>query len=216
MNVVKIDNAQVQVVPALAALAAEICSGLSAMRGHVRNALRTALDVGEKLLLVQARLPERQLSCWLENNCDLKKRQAELYMQLARSRDEIEARIAEVAHLSLRAARQLIAQPKSPPPGTPMRGSTSTPTHRGPKTNLLEIWESAEPFAQRAILASMPREQLIAVLPEDLQAALKKPSQVKPFPTAKPIPEGDDGLDIPDFLNRKCPSPHTDPGGARC
>jgi hypothetical protein len=90
-------------------LAARIRTTLQASEAAMRNALRLALDAGDMLIAAKQRIPEGGWGTWLGNGCSLEVRTAQLYMQLARHRDEIEARLEETPDLSLRAARRLIA-----------------------------------------------------------------------------------------------------------
>jgi hypothetical protein len=90
-------------------LAARIRAGLKAAQTALSNALDKVLDVGDTLIAAKARIPEGEWRDWLATNCSLKTSTALLYMQLARHRDEIEAKRKETPELSVRAARKLIA-----------------------------------------------------------------------------------------------------------
>jgi hypothetical protein len=92
----------------LNALAAKVRSSLRAAQVAACNALHAALDAGDALVAAQERVPAGEWTQWLRRNCFLSKRTALLYMQLARHRDKIAARIEEIPDLSLRAARLLI------------------------------------------------------------------------------------------------------------
>ena len=76
-----------------------------------RNALRHAMAAGDALNALQPRIAERGLNWkkWLREHCFVSDRTAQLYQQLARHRDQIEAELRSRGELSLRGARQLIA-----------------------------------------------------------------------------------------------------------
>ena len=102
-------------------LAASVRTGLSKIRTEMRNALRAALDIGDALVAARELVVAKTESPgawgrWLRANCFLSVRTAQLYIQLANHRTEIEAEIQRVADLSLRAARRLIAPPKEKTP----------------------------------------------------------------------------------------------------
>src|SRR5262245_53985269 len=78
------------------------------------TALRHALNAGDALIRAQT-LVSSGWKRWLRNNCFLGARTAQLYQQLARHRDEIEAEISRAPDLSLRAARRLIGKPNTKP-----------------------------------------------------------------------------------------------------
>ena len=75
-------------------------SCLSGVQAGTRNALRAALDAGDALIAAQDRVADGRWTRWLKENCFISARTAQLFMQLARHRDEIEAATARVADLS--------------------------------------------------------------------------------------------------------------------
>jgi hypothetical protein len=90
-------------------LAAQIRAALQASESGMCNALHNAMDAGDALIVAKSRIPKGDWRRWLESNCSpLSTRGALLYMQLARSRDDIEVEIRHIGYLSLRAARQFI------------------------------------------------------------------------------------------------------------
>jgi hypothetical protein len=103
------DNAALD-INTLDALAAKIRNALRDVQTATRNALRAALEAGDALIAAEERVSEGRWLAWLKDNCFLSKRTAQLYMQLARHRDEIETEIALAPELSLRAARKLISK----------------------------------------------------------------------------------------------------------
>jgi hypothetical protein len=80
---------------------------------HTRNALRLFLDAGDELIAAKDRLPKGELGRWANNICPrVKEREAQVYMQLARRRNDIERALKANPDLSLRLARRLIMKRK--------------------------------------------------------------------------------------------------------
>ncbi len=108
-------------------LAAAVRTAHKAAQAAWSNALGHMLDAGDALLEVQNRGVPGSWKRWLRENCLLGVSTAQLYTRLARHRAEIEAALQEDPELSLRAARRLLAKPKSrtsspkPPIPTPYR-----------------------------------------------------------------------------------------------
>jgi hypothetical protein len=79
-----------------------------------QNALARAFEAGELLIQAQKEYGQHGLwKSWLNTNCELSERTAQLYMQLAEGRSKIEAELAKkdgatVADLSLRGALSLL------------------------------------------------------------------------------------------------------------
>jgi hypothetical protein len=109
----------------LTALATRIRIELQAAKTAWRNALGHALNVGQALLDAQP-LVSGNWKRWLRDNCSLSVSTAQLYQQLARHRDEIEAEISRTPELSLRAARRFI-KTKSEPAAHGKRTAASVP-----------------------------------------------------------------------------------------
>jgi hypothetical protein len=135
-----------------------------------------------------------------------------LYKQLAENRETIEASLATNPDLSVRAARQLITTAKSKPTRNGVTGrngnavaARTANTVSGPissRPDILHLWEESEPRQQRAVLESMPRDKLLAILPEGFGLLPTEPAATNDFkPTS--LPEGDDGFGIPAFLDRR-------------
>ena len=84
-----------------------------------KNGLEHAIECGEMLKAAKEKVGHGNWEPWLLNNCpDIKPRTASYYMRLAGKADELE-KIAEqngntVADLSTRAAKRLLAEPKTP------------------------------------------------------------------------------------------------------
>jgi hypothetical protein len=92
-------------------IAARINTALEAGEVMTRNALRLFLDAGANLIAAKERVPAGEWEGWLSKNCSrIKKREAQIYMQLARRRDDIEYELKKCPDLSLRVARRLIME----------------------------------------------------------------------------------------------------------
>jgi len=97
----------------LRTLAKTVRTAHQAVGTAMRNAVTHSLDAGDALIEAQGLVPAGQWGRWLRENCFLSTRTAQLYMQLAVHRTEIEVELERVTSLSLRAARRLIMTPKS-------------------------------------------------------------------------------------------------------
>ncbi len=96
-------------------LANQINAEHAAVRKAVRDALVHALKCGDLLLEAKGKSGHGAWQNWLEKHCgEISYRTAALYMQLAKHRDEIEAKSATVAHLTLNEAVKLIGPEPSP------------------------------------------------------------------------------------------------------
>ena len=92
-------------------LAAAIRAEIEKSQAAWSNALDHAMGAGDALIKVQPKVKECGLNWkkWLRQNCFVAVSTAELYMQLARARDRIEAERQRNYKLSLRAAKRLIS-----------------------------------------------------------------------------------------------------------
>jgi hypothetical protein len=99
----------------LKALARKAREEIHAARAAWSNALGHAMSAGDALIEVQPKVAARGLNWkkWLRDNCEVKPSTAQLYAQLARHRDQVEAALQDDPHLSLRAARKLISRPST-------------------------------------------------------------------------------------------------------
>jgi len=145
----------------LAELAETIRTGHKAIGAAMRNALRIALDSGDALIEAQGLVPAGQWGRWLRDNCFLSTRTAQLYMQLAEHRIEIEAELERVTDLSLRAARRLIMEPKP---------SNKKP----PPPALLNAWLQASDDEKRQLLNTVGLRKLLAVMPPAWRTDIEK------------------------------------------
>jgi hypothetical protein len=94
-------------------LDALIRNALRAAEEHHKKALGIALGVGHALIEAQARIAGRgSFGRWVKDNCLISLRTAELYQQLARGEEQIDAEVRRTGEmLSIRAARRLISKP---------------------------------------------------------------------------------------------------------
>jgi hypothetical protein len=73
------------------------------------------MAAGDLLLEAKAQLPHGQWAEWLEANCAASARTARAYMQLAKQRAEVEAKMAESAIMTVDAALQFLASADAEP-----------------------------------------------------------------------------------------------------
>ena len=101
---------------ALAALTVRVYNAHKAVQAATANALAVALDAGDALLEVKQLLQDCGLGWegWLQDWKFFKLSTARLYMQLAKHRAEIEAKLAQIPGFSIRDARRLIRALNTP------------------------------------------------------------------------------------------------------
>jgi hypothetical protein len=95
-------------------LARRIRDAHRAVQAATANALAAAFEAGEGLIKARACVSDGWED-WVQANCRFGASTARLYVQLARGRVEIEAKIKEDPDFSLRAARRLLAKPRPKP-----------------------------------------------------------------------------------------------------
>jgi hypothetical protein len=115
------------------------------------------MDVGDALLAAQARIAKGRWKKWLRETCFLSVRTAFLRMQLARNRDAIEEKIAQVGELNVRAAVRLLVKPK--------KSTEDTSDAEEPAEDVSESEvEKPDPVADAvAVLTALDDAQLKAV-----------------------------------------------------
>jgi hypothetical protein len=122
------------------------------------NALGHAMNAGDALIAVQLKVTERGTTWkkWLRENCFVAVSTAELYMQLARHRDQIEAELQCGVELSLRAARRLISSSnKSDKPAQSARTSALS----------FAAWSSATPEERRHFVSEVGLVAWLTAMP---------------------------------------------------
>jgi hypothetical protein len=92
----------------LPVLAAEIMNYHAAAREAFGSAAEYAIKAGEALIEAKKLVEHGEWLPWLRDNCKLSERAAQLYMRIARHKDEL-AKSATVADLSLRAAARAVS-----------------------------------------------------------------------------------------------------------
>jgi hypothetical protein len=92
-------------------IAADVRNKIELARMAWSNAVRHAMNAGDLLIAVQPKVSARGVPWkkWLKEYCSVAVSTAELYMRLARHRDQIETELQAKGQLSLRGARQLIS-----------------------------------------------------------------------------------------------------------
>jgi hypothetical protein len=142
-------------------LAHRIREAQQAVQTAGATVLRHALEAGDDLIEAQSRVSTNWKK-WLRDNCFLSVRTAQLYQQLARHREEIEAAIAQAGELSLRAACRLITPPRS-------NETKSAKT----KNDALVWWSVANNKMRRDFLDQIGLLSLLTALSPELRAELE-------------------------------------------
>jgi hypothetical protein len=143
-------------------LAERIRVGHAGVRSASANALAVALDVGDALLEARNRVSsgwER----WLHESCHLALSTARLYQALAKHRPEIEAELEEDPEFSLRAARRLIAPPRS-----------NEPKPAKAKNDAFAWWSAANNEMRRQLLDRIGLLSLLTALSPGLRTELER------------------------------------------
>jgi hypothetical protein len=162
-------------------LARQVRAARREMQNAMRTALRMALDAGDALITAKKQVEDGRWQPWLRNNCLLSVRTAELYMQLAQHREEIESELECVTTLSLSAARRLIMKPKA---GGKCDTEDSDPAKAISTTKLDGVWDEAS-TAERttffvnhlpAMLCTIGLPELLAAMPAPMLKELERRS----------------------------------------
>jgi hypothetical protein len=102
----------------LASLAAQINQEHELAAAAWRDALTHARNAGAALIEAKAQLQHGQWGAWLAEHFRGSERSAQVYMKVARHWNEIEAKTAESAVLSIGGALAMLAEPKAAPLST--------------------------------------------------------------------------------------------------
>ncbi|ASP51472.1 DUF3102 domain-containing protein [Sinorhizobium meliloti] len=92
----------------LPVLAASITAEHGECLAAMRKSLQHALAAGDMLIEAKGLVAHGQWLPWLADNCGIPKRTAQLYMRLAKHRELIEAKSADVALLTIQGAVELM------------------------------------------------------------------------------------------------------------
>ena len=142
----------------LCALAKTIQAEHSAVVRAACGVVEHAIEAGEALIAAKDKLASHgKWEGWLRKHCDLSERNAQIYMQLARARLEIEAKANRAAVLSLRAALQLIR------PKTKKEPRQKKPTSKATLNHL--AWSDATPQEPTKLLDAIGYSSLITAIP---------------------------------------------------
>jgi Protein of unknown function (DUF3102) len=106
----------------LKTLASIICTEHQEVGLAAKNMLEHALRAGDALQAAKQQVADGSWESWVRKHCDMSLRCAQVYMQLAAARSQIETQAQHAAPRSLRAALKLI----DPKPGTPSRSRNTT------------------------------------------------------------------------------------------
>jgi len=95
-------------------LAAEIMRAHAEARQAAQMSIDKAMEAGEALIEAKSHLQHGEWLPWLKANCSgISERTIQLYMRLARHKDEVEAKKRNVADLTIRGAVAAITKAKS-------------------------------------------------------------------------------------------------------
>jgi len=144
-----------------------VCNANSAVCSARYVALQKAFDAGEALLKLKPAIRHGEWVSYLENNCELKERTAQLYMQLAANREAVEAKAQRVADLTLRGALKLIS---GKPAGKSDKSATSSAK---PSTLSSLAWSDASPVERRHFVDSIGLLDWLAAIPPSWFPELK-------------------------------------------
>jgi hypothetical protein len=137
----------------LADLAAEIRRLNRTIRDYTRNALRTSMDLGDRLSWARGRVEVRGWKAWRCAHCpEISKRWDEICRQLAGARAIIERALVDDPDLSVRGALKLIVTPKAP---------------AKPKPAELEKWGALTAVDKRAGLAADGVDAALQYMPPE-------------------------------------------------
>jgi site-specific DNA-methyltransferase (adenine-specific) len=97
-------------VDRLSILAVEIMAAHAEAERAARRSIEAMIEAGEKLIEAKDLVDHGQWGPWLKQHCRIPRSTVTLYMDIARNREVLE--IANVSNLSVRAAKDLIAEAK--------------------------------------------------------------------------------------------------------
>lgn len=95
-------------------LAARIKAEHEATATAMKSGIEHAMKAGALLIEAKEQVPHGQWLPWIEANCAMSERTAQLYMRLTRHKDIVDTKSATVADLTIRGAVAEITEPKKP------------------------------------------------------------------------------------------------------
>jgi hypothetical protein len=159
---------QVGAVPDLDTLAGTVRAEHVAVIHAAANVLHHAICAGDALIAAQEPV-SKNWERWLAENCDLKLRTSQVYMQLARRRSKIETQAQHAAPLTLGGALKLLAggQPAGPKAPGRIKPRPAGKKKTLSKFDVLEWWLDVAPFeGERCwLLDNIGRKELREALP---------------------------------------------------
>jgi hypothetical protein len=208
-----------QAETALSSLAKQIQEKHYAASAAAAPYIEHGLDAGDLLIKAKGQVAHGQFGEWVERNCKMAQSTARFYMQLARNRTAIEAKISLLTGMGLRDALRIAAgkpasktltvsdlKPAAPAAAAKVVADALAPLKRITHLDLYEMWKRATDEVRTRFLDSVGAIELLEHVPDAwrgaLKTALKKPA-AKPAPVRKgdqPAISAD--LSIPEFLDR--------------
>ena len=138
-------------------LAAEVTGRIGKAANEARSA--HAIEAGRLLLQAKELVPRGEWLSWLADNCEVSKRSAQEYMQLARTHKEMDpANARRVAHLSLREALKELREPSttdSPVAATSPHSKPREEPHFTPEAAMEKAEESSLKMSEVNGLAAL-------------------------------------------------------------
>jgi hypothetical protein len=156
----------------LSALANRIRDAHQAVGRALGSVLELAMVAGDALIAAHDQVNHGEWGRWLRRNCELGGRTAQVYMQLARHRELIEANPQRSADLSLSGALRLIGDSKEAPVQPRKTGKPSSSS----KLDTL-AWSSATLEQRRHFLDGVGADTLIEAMPAEFLAGDRSASE---------------------------------------
>jgi hypothetical protein len=139
--------------------------------GHaLDNALQHAMAAGDALIAVQGLVPAGQWQAYRRTHTDISDRSARVYIQVARSREQLERQRA-AGPLSIRAALEFLKEP------APAKARPRTNTERAKATASLDVltwWSNASSEARQGFLNGIGLLALLAALPPEWRIEIER------------------------------------------
>jgi hypothetical protein len=131
------------------------------------TALRAVLRAGDDLRAAKTQVLPGTWVRWLQDHCFLGVRTAQVYIQLAKHREQIERELDRGADLSLRDARRLIMKPANKPDAESNEGDGSS-SKPDAVSQLLPSWQTASGTQRSAFLKAIGLSALIKAMPPEM------------------------------------------------
>ena len=163
------------------------------------NMLEHALRAGDALQAAQKQVAKGAWENWVRKNCDLSLRCAQVYMQLAAARPQIEAQAQHAAPHSLRAALKLIGSTSSKTPSRSRNTASKTKSATATSFDALGWWSTAPLEQRRHLLDGAGCTSVREALPSAWRDSTGIAS--KPSSTAVTVADAGEGIGRDDIAS---------------